>query len=961
MKNFPHRTFIHLVVIFLIFASLTTLASNGFSRSPIKPNVEERGFIHSPVVRTRPVGVGGSVVKPLPGAMPVAPSQDADFKVEPSQVARGSSHQLTLTSNDCSAKTFGVAENVIDDLQGLKEQHGLDLTNPRVLENDCKFVANLKVSDDAAFDKVTISFHYQEDEADKTATVVVTIVKEEPIPPGPIPPGLPPQVDIMWGVVPQRIVKDNFGTRVGKLFYCIEVVIGNNSGYDLQIASVGFNLGAVGSSARGVKQTIEDAVNDKTTRTQIRNAAVADAQAVSAEAQALRDEALAEIARINCNKARNKKGPCDESRDAAMTAVTSREKAVLARNLAQVERKSADNLINNQLDLVKAEANKAVALSRIAYAQKVPVSSYVITRGSVVHGRIWSTRNVVVNSIKALGPVLTGFIPFFHAVNRRANYSEGVNIFSNPLEKGFEAVFPDETITQLQNLDEGILRDGMIIPNNRQIRTRVFLPKDVLGLKDDLNGRDMRDDPMMVTLALGQMYLEGNKISYLSRVSVTSGPSGEVTPKPVANQNFEREFRLGEGEQQLITITGTFLGEGTLRSDDPKNIKVTQLSNTNTTLTANLEILDTTRLGSHTLTLTTPAGSEPLSITIIQPPPEADLAEAQPTMLARPAKSTSYPVKLTGRFLQGADLVPIEGENGTENLLTTQNVKAAPDGKSATAEIIVPVLAAPGTYRFRVTNEQNRDAKDETLPTIAITLKPPATPGLTSSDPEVNAGPVKKLTEAKTYTITLHGQNLTHAKEVVKADGTAGTDGFVFTDIVPTESGTDLTLHVTVPANKSVGSYTFKLKDADNQVSAESFTIVISPPSKPSLTTPKPEVQDGPIKKRAEAKAYTITLQGHDLSYVKEVVKSGEGTNDFILSNIVVSKGGTVLTLRVTVPANKAAGSYTFKLKDEDNQLSDESFTIDVVAEDQAELILRPLIRRGNRAGIPLGLQVKAE
>ena len=275
----------------------------------------------------------------------------------------------------------------------------------------------------------------------------------------------------------------------------------------------------------------------------------------------------------------------------------------------------------------------------------------------------------------------------------------------------------------------------------------------------------------------------------------------------------------------------------------------------------------------------------------------------------------------------------IDNEDGTKNLLTAQNVKATPDGKSATAEIVVPVLAAPGTYRFRVTNEQNGDAKDETLPTIEITLKPPATPGLTSSDPEVKAGPIKKLTEAKTYTITLHGQNLTHVKEVVKADGTSGTDGFVFTDLVPSESGTDLTLHVTVSANKSVGSYTFKLKDLDNQVSAEPFTITLSPPPKPTLTNPKPEVQDGPIKKRAEAKAYTITLHGQDLSYVKEVVKSGEGTSDFSFTDIVVSKGGTVVTLHITVPANKAAGSYTFKLKDEDNQVSDESFTIEVGAE----------------------------
>lgn len=50
----------------------------------------------------------------------------------------------------------------------------------------------------------------------------------------------PGQVDIMWAVVPKNIVKDNFGDFIATRYYCVEVVIGNNSEYDLQIAQVGF-------------------------------------------------------------------------------------------------------------------------------------------------------------------------------------------------------------------------------------------------------------------------------------------------------------------------------------------------------------------------------------------------------------------------------------------------------------------------------------------------------------------------------------------------------------------------------------------------------------------------------------------------------------------------------------------------------------------------------------------------
>jgi len=61
-------------------------------------------------------------------------------------------------------------------------------------------------------------------------------------PPGAIPPGLEPQVDVMWSVLPEKVVKDAFGSWIWKKYHSIEVVVGNNSGYDLQVASLGFQL-----------------------------------------------------------------------------------------------------------------------------------------------------------------------------------------------------------------------------------------------------------------------------------------------------------------------------------------------------------------------------------------------------------------------------------------------------------------------------------------------------------------------------------------------------------------------------------------------------------------------------------------------------------------------------------------------------------------------------------------------
>jgi hypothetical protein len=56
----------------------------------------------------------------------------------------------------------------------------------------------------------------------------------------PIPPGLAPQVDVLWQVLSQDVCEDVFGKRVARNFYCIEIKLGNNSGHPLQIAGIGF-------------------------------------------------------------------------------------------------------------------------------------------------------------------------------------------------------------------------------------------------------------------------------------------------------------------------------------------------------------------------------------------------------------------------------------------------------------------------------------------------------------------------------------------------------------------------------------------------------------------------------------------------------------------------------------------------------------------------------------------------
>ena len=57
---------------------------------------------------------------------------------------------------------------------------------------------------------------------------------------GPIP-TKSPEVDVLWAPISYDVCNQAFGRAVAKKFFCIAVKIGNNSGYQLQIAGVGFN------------------------------------------------------------------------------------------------------------------------------------------------------------------------------------------------------------------------------------------------------------------------------------------------------------------------------------------------------------------------------------------------------------------------------------------------------------------------------------------------------------------------------------------------------------------------------------------------------------------------------------------------------------------------------------------------------------------------------------------------
>lgn len=818
-------------------------------------------------------------------AGPVPNPTPEDITIEPSQMARGTTRTIIISIRDCPSKKFGEANTVIaaGDLNVLKGK-GIDITSTQK-RGDCEFSAELKVADTALFGPVALTVHYKEGDNDQTKTLIIRIVSEEPTPPGPLVPGLDPQVDVMWSVVPQSVAKDNFGQRVGKLFYCIEVVIGNDTGYDLQIAAVGFQLGPTGQHAETVMKT---------------------SKRVAETMQTVQDESL-ELALS--------KVPEECRRDAKGDS-TAFLRCVTAKTQSAIEEVAA-----SQAQVVASLQNQRDFLATLPPnnpKSRLPTTSYRMARGSIEHGQFWNLRDTSLRIVKALGPLLTGFTPYFHNLNRQRNFAEGINILSNPFEKGIELVFPDETIQQLQRLDEQTLRDGMIIQNNRQIRTRAFIPKDVLRLR-----KPYRDDPMAVMMALGKLHIIGDLIEYKNRISVTSNPSGEVTPPPTVNQ---ARFVLSLGENTTFNVSGTFLDEGRLESDDPVNIKFGSTSSTEKTASASISITEKAIVGPHTFRLITKGGLVSIPVTLTQPPPEPNPvvvfdSNETPT-IKTPDKEFTFTI--TGKFFQGAMLAVDSGSSNAISLVPS-STEISDGGTKLRAKIrVLDAAVAGNSYHFNITNPQNVDA-------VRITITVGNQPNLTvTNQAEIfadKAPPAYKKSGA--IPISIVGTNLFDAS--LTLNDAARTNHITVTvvdnknpQLLKAEAAIQET---TPPSDQSDHNYKLVLKNKNGALTEISLPVSAQEDVKIS------KVEPPSITSSSEAQRLNIKISGSNLRQTTVTLPQGwawqEPANEGAASRHQ-TETGEVLTLDVVVPANAPPGKASITVKNTTNKIEERK--IDILA-----------------------------
>jgi hypothetical protein len=386
---------------------LTALLVLSFVIGPLASASVSAGQDARAMLRAEPDQRTTPTATPIPTPVPTP----SPYDISPSGAVQGKEYEALVTSNQCLEDP---SKNSIKDFQLYAPVgSGIRVTDSKA--TDCRVTAKVSIAADAPVGIVKLQLI----DKDRVPRVIIDFAVTG-ITAGPIPPGLnnKGEVDVMWSVLPDKITSDNFGGKVKRQFYCVEVIIGNDSGFDLQLASIGFTLPGLANSK-----------------------------------------------------------------------------------------------------------------------QRIPSSGYRIVRGSLEEFQLLAPRNFVVNGLKMLGPILTGFLPFFHAASHATNFSEAINVISNPLEKGVENLWPDLTPRELDRLADMTFRDDIstktIVPNNVQVRILTFVPRElVFPYKKkalSLTGKELRpDNPQEVMQALGNVVIVGEQIEHVNRIRVVS--TGLETP-----------------------------------------------------------------------------------------------------------------------------------------------------------------------------------------------------------------------------------------------------------------------------------------------------------------------------------------------------------------------------------------------------------------------------------------------
>lgn len=732
-------------------------------------------------------------------------NESGPFVVSPSRGVPGKIYDLLIQAKDCT-KELGtkLTKSKLRIPQGSGVVLKPDTT--KFSEDGCSISATVAIDQDAPLGTIKIQLIGDDGRLIGTTDFAV---REKP--PGAIPTE-DPQVDVMWSVIPNGIVKDNFGRNVGNNYYCIEIAIGNNSGYDLLLGSIGFDL-------------------------------------------------------------------------------TKSSSALLA-----------------------------------TIQHKIPVASYKLTRGTLEKGQEVGVRNKTINIIKAMGPVLTGITPFFSSMNRK-DFAEGVNIFSNPFEKGAELVFPDTTIGQLRRLDDQTLRDNLVISNNTQIVSKVFVPKKLLALSEprtlpkttdqgsseykqyikELNDYDNyrmnKDQPAWIMKALGELVLIGDKIQHINRVRLNAPP--DTTPVPPTLEADQKS--IIQGQEVTFQFSGKNLTNASLIL--PSGLELTDkvINVDDRSFKAKIKALDNAKPGQFNIKVETSGGKADVPIEIKPGIPSGLAIVTSIRALAAMPRDREYEISITGSHLDKATVVP-DG-NSPLKISDIHNLSTAGEIK-----LKVTVLAATPakTYNLVVKNSDDSFGK---VDFIVENQPPPVVTSKQVVDEDLQENPGKD----KEFTLLIKGENLEDA-ELIRISSSP----FV---ILSNESisGSLLKSRLRMKQGTKTGEYTLKLMNHNPNSDTVEFKLKVEPQPEPVLTNNSgrlnPDVApNGTTDQETKLIIEGKHLQGRRLSPV-------QGNPIKIKDSIIRKEEGERHFVTIVVPKATPPGIYKFNVEGSN---SNKSLTIEV-------------------------------
>jgi len=675
--------------------------------------------------------------------------------INPLSARPGDTFQLIATT-DC---VNGKADHPLD--KDSVKISGSDVTLTYVSANDCSVTYTAAVAAKPINRELVVSLASQ-------GTLLGTFAfRITDIPPGPIPPGLDPQVDAMYTIMSEKMCADQFGVRVARHYFCLSVSIGNNSGYPLILASVGF-------LRRDGKTEYRDTnASYLTVRSTVQQEHVFSARNLTLRSLQAAGVLIAGFTPFSGNAGR--RGRIGIWAALTATAASTWDTLIPDQTVAQAGNLDDATLRDGRLIPNNSPVRFAVFVDRdtvkpilLQSATQLDVSAAVAEQmAAELHAKASTTRDTA----------------------HQANLTSEAN--------------------KLQEQANGLRMEAQKRNENTTKAKRARM--DPLARSK----APLEDDLLSVRRALGSLIIVGDQIQYLQRVQVdASAVNPEITPPPQVSSASTPAVPGGTVD---IVLQGKWLARATVTATkcDPKFTAVPDASG-NSLMLKGFTLADCSETAIP-LVIDNPGGSLVYNLPVKQLP-ALDDPGAKGTVTIDQGKAT---LVLTGKFLtDGKPAVTLANGSNTKTLqgsdltITDQSVS----GLKVAFKVPDDYNKAGTTAKVSVTTASG-NSKEVTY-TLALkpALDPPKTPKVTIGNGQAVFPLTGTSLSGATPTVTL----VRGANSVVLKDSER---------TVQSPSATALTVTATaIPATYAVAGTTVKIKvttDAGDSNEVQ-FTLAVA-------------------------------------------------------------------------------------------------------------------------------------